>query len=97
MIELTISWETNIDDAFNRKSKRYEHLCTQCEEEGWQADCFPIEVGARGYIGKRVPMLLSKLGFSGKEKGKVIRDIQEAAEKSSFWIWLKRNDTTWND
>ena len=97
MIELTISWETNVDEAFDRKMKRYEALRNQCEDEGWHAECLPIEVGARGHVGKRIPILLSKLGFSSREKGKVIKDIQQAAERASFWIWLKRNDSTWND
>lgn len=93
MIELTVSWETNFDD---RKNTRYEELCERCEE-GWQVECLPIEVGARGYVGKRVPALLTKLGLNGSERRRVIQDVQEAADKSSFWIWLKRNDTTWND
>ena len=97
MIELTVSWETNIDDAFDRKNKRYARLCKDCRAEGWQVDCLPIEVGARGFVGKRVPALLTKIGLNSKERGRVMKDIQEAAEKSSFWIWLKRNDTTWND
>ena len=74
-----------------------KELCERCEDEGWKVECLPIEVGARGYVGKRVPALLSKLGINGREKRRVIEDIQEAAEKSSFWIWLKRNDTTWNE
>ena len=97
MIELTVSWETNVNDAYDRKNKRYAGLVKRCEHEGWDVDCLPIEVGARAYVGKRVPALLSKLGFNSKEKRSVIQDLQETAEKSSFWIWLKRNDTTWND
>ena len=97
MIELTVSWETNMNDAYDRKNKRYAKLCKDCRAEGWQVDCLPIEVGARGFVGKRVPALLTKIGLNSKERGRVMKDIQEAAEKSSFWIWLKRNDTTWNE
>ena len=95
IIELTVSWETNIDDAYNRKNVRYENLCNLCEDEGWTTDCLPIEVGARGYVGRRIPALLTKLGFNSKEKNELIREIQSTAEKTSFWIWLKREDTSW--
>ena len=96
MIELTVSWETNVDDAFEYKMKRYAELKEECEAIGSKTECLPIEVGARGYVGHRVYALLSKLSFNSREKKKVIQDIQQAAEKASFWIWLKRNDTTWN-
>ena len=97
MIELTVSWETNIDGAYNRKNERYEELCQRCEDEGWVTECLPIEVGARGYIGRRLPSLLNELGFNSREKNKIIKEIQSTAEKASFWIWLKREDTTWNE
>ena len=64
MIELTVSWETNIDDAFEYKMRRYAELKKRCEEEGWKTECLPIEVGARGYVGHRVYSLLSKLSFN---------------------------------
>ena len=95
IIELIVSWETNIDDAYNRKNVRYENLCNFCEDEGCATDCLPIEVGARGYVGRRIPALLTKLGFNSKEKNELIREIQSTAEKTSFWIWLKREDTSW--
>ena len=97
IVELTVSWETNIDGAYDRKSERYEDLCNRCEEVGWAPECLPIEVGARGYIGRRLPALLTGLGFNSKEKNNLIKEIQSTAEKASFWIWLKREDTTWND
>ena len=97
MIELTVSWETNIDGAYNRKNERYEELCQRCEDEGWVTECLPIEVGAPGYIGRRLPSLLNELGFNSREKNKIIKEIQSTTEKASFWIWLKREDTSWNE
>ena len=95
IVELTVSWETNMDAAYDRKSTRYEPLVKRCEEEGWKTECLPIEVGARGYVGRRLPALLSSLDFNSQEKNKLMKEVQKAAEKASFWLWLKREDSTW--
>ena len=97
IIELTVSWETNMDAAYDRKSTRYEPLVKRCEEEGWKTECLPIEVGARGYVGRRLPALLSSLGFNSQEKNKLMKEVEKAAEKASFWLWLKREDSNWNE
>ena len=95
LIELTIPWETNFDEAWIRKDERYEELVNQCEDSGWSAKCLPIEIGARGFIGHRVYALLKDLGFSPKELKDLIANLQETVEKASFYIWLKRDDENW--
>ena len=44
MIELTVPHEDNIDAAQISKDERYANLLTECEENGWVAKHFPIEV-----------------------------------------------------
>ena len=44
IIELTVSWETNMDAAYDRKSTWYEPLVKQCEEEGWITERLPMSV-----------------------------------------------------
>ena len=95
LIELTVPWENNIDDAYLRKDQRYEKLVELCEDNGWSASCHPIEVGVRGFIGQRVYSLLKDLGFNTKEKKSLVKEIQEKVEKASYYIWLKRNDDNW--
>ena len=51
LVELTVPHEDNIDDAQVRKDERYEHLLENCEDAGWSAVHFPVEVGCRGFIG----------------------------------------------
>ena len=81
-VELTIPWETNIDDAWLRKDSRYDPLVESCEDLGWEAHCLPIEVGARGFVGHRAHSLLRQLGFTSKEGKDLIRRMQETVEKS---------------
>ena len=45
MVELTIPWETRIEEAFERKKSKYSDLCSMCEEAEWQVWCFPVEIG----------------------------------------------------
>ena len=40
MGELTVPWEDNIQEAFERKKEKYEELRLQCSERGWRAYCF---------------------------------------------------------
>ena len=55
--------------------------------------CYPIEVGCRGFAGRSLCRILSRLGMIGeKKKRKVIRAISESAEKASSWLWIKRSD-----
>ena len=37
MLELTVPWESNLEDAEELKNQRYEELKDQCEEKGWQS------------------------------------------------------------
>ena len=60
-----------------------KNLCNRCEEASWTTECLPIVVRACGYIGDRLPTLLTGLGFNSKEKNKLIKEIQSTAEKKS--------------
>ncbi|XP_066915397.1 uncharacterized protein [Clytia hemisphaerica] len=96
LIELTVPHEDNIDAAQIRKDERYANLLTECEENGWVAKHFPIEVGCRGFIGNRLRDLPHFIGIKQAEMRKVMRKIEETVEKASHWVWLKRNDDTLN-
>ena len=61
----------------------------QCEYNGWDAACLPVEVGVRGYIGTRVNTLVNSLGLTAKERKDLTRKL---SEKATYYIWLKRED-----
>ena len=95
MLELTIPWESRIDEAHERKRSKYDDLRSQCIDNGWDCWCLPIEVGCRGFVATSVVKTLTKLGIRGKEKRNIIRKVGEVAEKASNWLWIKRSDKLW--
>ena len=95
LVELTVPHEDNISAANERKDKRYDALVSECEEAGWRATHFPVEIGCRGFVATSVRRWMRVAGI-GVKKGKVMtKALQETAEKASHWIWLKRNDNSW--
>ena len=50
--KLTILREENIEIAYERKMEKYQELMGEYQEQVWQATCKPIEVSARGFIGR---------------------------------------------
>ena len=95
LIELTVPHEDNVNDAHERKDRRYERLVEECEEAGWRAVHFPIEVGCRGFIGTSVRRWMKIAGIGQREGSRVLRKVQETVERASHWIWLKRDDDSW--
>ena len=47
MLELTICFETNFDEARKRKLCRYVDLLEEAEKQGYQATVTTVEVGSR--------------------------------------------------
>ena len=90
MGELTVPWEDNVEEAHERKKEKYEELVMQCKECGWRAHCYPFEVGCRGFVARSTTSFLCCLGVVGKEKRRVCKRLEEAAESGSAWIWWKR-------
>ena len=93
VLELTVPWEDNIKQAEQRKQERYEELIETCEESGWQVEYYHLAVGARGFIGRTLINLLKhRFRLTPSELRQVTTEAQQAVEKASLWIWLKRED-----
>ena len=97
LVELTVCWEDNIDDAHERKMRRYDDLTETYILEGFDAECITIEIGARGFIGHRLLTLLRRLRMPPRNIKQLTNENQKKVEECSYWIWLKRNDATWVD
>lgn len=46
---LTVPWEDRLDKANETKLSKYAELVSDCQQAGWRARCFPVEVGCRGF------------------------------------------------
>uniref|UniRef100_A0A673L1F3 Junctional adhesion molecule 2b n=1 Tax=Sinocyclocheilus rhinocerous TaxID=307959 RepID=A0A673L1F3_9TELE len=92
MLELTVPWEERIEEANERKRAKYQELVEKCRERGWRTFYEPIEVGCRGFAGRSLCKVLSRLGITGVAKKRAIQAASEAAEKATRWLWFKRAD-----
>ncbi|CAJ1075238.1 LOW QUALITY PROTEIN: uncharacterized protein LOC109089580 [Xyrichtys novacula] len=93
LLELTVPWEDRVEEAQERKRARYADLVAECRRNGWKARCEPIEVGCRGFAGQSLHRVLGLLGICGLHRRRGTKNILEAAEKASRWLWLRRGDT----
>ena len=50
MVELTIPYETGIEDAASRKRSKHTELVGRCTRNGFAATLTTVEVGSRGFI-----------------------------------------------
>lgn len=91
-VELTVPWEDRLEEANERKRSKYAELVTECRIKGWKARCEPVEVGCRGFAGQSLPRTLKLFGVKGQLCRRAIKNILEAAEKASRWLWIRRGD-----
>ena len=77
------------------KLGKYTPLSTIISSNGWSVDLFAVEVGARGYCAKSLPITLKKLGFGSKLVKRSTKTLGSTSMKSSFCIWLARNSKEW--
>ena len=96
IIELTCPCEENMESWHSIKLSKYLPLVDVIRRSGWSVDLFAIEVGARGYCSRSVPLCLKKLGFTNKEAFLVSRQLGDTSMKASFCILLSRDSTVWN-
>ena len=92
LIELTVPWEEKIEEANERKRRKYQELEEDCKSKGWSTWCQPVEVGCRGFAGQSVWKTLGLAGVLGKARRDTIKDMCQAAEDGLRWIWHKRED-----
>ena len=89
LIELTVLWAENREEAHERKKNRYETLRADCVEKGWICHVIPTEVGYRGFLGHSVILFLSKIGIIGRSLKVASNRLQTTAQYASSWIWSK--------
>ena len=99
IVELTVPWEENMEESFERKKLRYDNLRMECEDKGWACQVMPIEVGCRGFIGRTTTSYLTRLGLTNRARWRATQQLQTAAERASSWIWSKvrKSTTAWQN
>ncbi|KAL0172855.1 hypothetical protein M9458_033166, partial [Cirrhinus mrigala] len=89
LIELTVPWEERLEEAHERKLKKYQSLILESQQNGWKAWNLPVEVGCRGTLGllgiegmarkRLVGKHLIGSGYSGRcgGRGNLLKDKQQ--------------------
>ena len=96
IVEQLSTTTTTIAAANTRKTDRYSALLATCENNGWHATHFPVEVGSRGWVAHSLLACLQKLGFSASWRKKVRRECSRVALRCSYLLYLRRSIKTWN-
>ena len=91
LIELTVPYESRIDDAHVYKTEKYSDLAKELREDGFKTKVMAVEVGARGFVAASTYSLLQQLSTSSRSRTRTLKALGEAAEKASSWIWTRRN------
>ncbi|GFO29350.1 reverse transcriptase [Plakobranchus ocellatus] len=97
MVELTVPYESRMEEAHAFKEGKYLHLTKELKKDGYESKVMPVEFSARGFVGSLAYGLLSKPSIGGNKRTKVLRLLTKTAENSSRWIWSRRNESALND
>ena len=101
IIELTISFETNIEAADNRKRQRYTQLKNDLEDRGFKCYLFPLEIGSRGHVTSKNKLTIANTLHINKFKGvyfsKIMKDCAKISLLCSYSIFHDYTQPTWTD
>ena len=90
IVEVTAPMDVNIDKWHSIKLEKYQVGIQQEADKNWTVSVFPIEVGARGFVHKRVHGYFLKLGIDGRFATSTIRKMSHMARRCSYVIWIHR-------
>ena len=100
IVELTVPYETVIQDAHDRKSQKYADLVNDLEISGYKVQLFCLEIGSRGQICKNNIKYMKCLfhHLNAKISVPAIRlSLCKIALVCSFVIYYSKYDVNWSD
>ena len=100
VLELTCSFERNMDNANARKTLKYTALKQDIEDQGYICSLIPFEVGSRGYINRKSKIQLLNVFIENKIKTNFKKCFQHMGKLSllcSFSIFNAYTQPSWRD
>ena len=92
IVELTVCFKTNFQEARARKEGKYSELVEEVEQNGFVVDMITLEVGSRGFVNfDGFRNLRDAVGASQRELQELLLSVASSAIKGSFAIWTSRN------
>ena len=93
MLELTVPNEKRMVESAALKQERYAELAQECRTASYDTTVLTVEVGARGFVHAQTVIALPQLGIWSR---KLDTGLSHAALRSSYAIYLCRNDPVWS-
>ena len=91
LVELTIPFESQLEQSHDYKTSKYEDLKKELEKEGYSVTVKAVEIGARGFVAGTLYQFLGQIGIIRRNRSKSMKRFTEITENCSTWIWNKRN------
>ena len=95
LVELSVCWDIDHNDARQRKEARYAQLTSELIEKGWKTKLITLEIGSRGFTGPDTRRSLSILFKPKKTCNKLLDQLNKIAVMSSYVIFHNRNTVVW--
>ena len=98
--ELTVPFETRIDEAHNIKESKYDSILMDIENRGYEIEYEAFEIGSRGHVSKenigRLKRIFNfcKAPYTFKT---FLKNISFIASTSSYAIFCGRDNNEWNE
>ncbi|XP_071176224.1 uncharacterized protein [Mytilus edulis] len=89
LVELTVPWETRLEEANERKLVKYQELVTDIQEKNRRTWYFPVEEECKGFVSQTFWRALGSLELTGIEK-KFVGKVGKQADEASGWVWRKK-------
>ena len=96
LIELTICWDTNHNNARIRKTNRYQELISELSERNWNVRLVTVEIGSRGFTSNETVSQLKTLFPTKNTRKTLIQELNQKALTASYCIFLHRKDSHWS-
>ena len=99
LYELTCPFDTNLNRANSYKKDKYESLKQDIIDNGHKCYLVPFEIGSRGFVPRRVKLILNSMFSSHssiKYPSNIIKNISKLSLLSSFSIFHSRKEAVWN-
>ena len=92
LVELTIPFDTAMEDASERKEAKYDHLITAATRNGFHATLITVEIGSRGMPHTPgIRALQEVLQLPTKSFHKLLSAVIRTTIEGSFAVWAQRN------
>ena len=65
-MELTVPWESSVEEAYERKKLRYMELAADAKQQGWKVRVRPVKVDCRGFVTTSTSRLFQEMGVQGE-------------------------------